>query len=379
MVIQDIFIGRRTQDEHKMNHVSTAIPSKDLPGFIDHILRPNLPHSLPLFRRCQYETTHPTHETGAEVWFVTATDKAASDTQPRSMLVSDLKLDQPWLAAYINLRNSGQTQVWVFASWEAAFTSLKFEDPIAAMQDSAQAPVYQHLFFTLFRHLRTNHIPRLSHDPPAQWQRIKDEGKIVSLPFRRSKCLFGTLAECHWPFFDEYSSESGRAVSRTDKGYLKYVLTSTESSLLPTDPPLHLHFAPMEDKHLQIILDRSIIPRTIETLREIHVVGLFNDDATCVAWGMLSKDGSIGSLHTEPDYRRKGLAEAVCRRILSDQTSFFAEDAVTANAPIYSHADVSANNLPSRKTMEKLGCKVMWRVAWIEVDLGEPKDPFPTI
>lgn len=360
-------------------HVLTTVLNEDLTIFLDHVLKPHLPHSLPLYRRCEYEITKSTRATGSEVWFVAAADRAPSDAHTRgSIQVTDLPLDKPWLAAYISLRNSGQTQVWTFASWEATLSRPNVADPIDAMQSSEYCPVYQHLFFTLFRHLRTNHIPKLSHTPPAQWQRIKDEGKIVSLPFKRSKVLFGTLAECHWPFFDEYSSESERAVSRTDKGYLKYILRSTKASLSPVDPPPNLHFAPMKDSHLQTILDRSIIPRTIETLREIHVVGLFDDHATCVAWGMLGKDGSIGSLHTEPEYRRKGLAEAVCRRLLADQIQFFAEDSAPAEHTVYSHADVSASNLPSRKTMEKLGCKVMWTVAWIEVDLGELNNPFPT-
>lgn len=363
--------------ERRISHISTTISSQDLQEFVGHILQPNLPHSLPLLRRCQYEITHPTHATGTEVWFAAATDETPTGAQTLTVnQVEALTVNKPWLAAYISLGNSGQTQVWVFGSWEADFNTLNFADPIHAMQQSDHCEIYRYLFFTLFRHLRTEHIPKLSHNPPVQWQRIRDEGKIVSLPFRRSKVLFGTLAECHWPFFDEYSSESERAVSRTDKGYMKYIL-STKASLPYSNPPGNLHFAPMEERHLQTILDRSMIPRTIETLREIHVVGLFNKDATCVAWGMLSKDGSIGSLHTEPDHRRQGLAEAICRKLLADQSEVFAEDLATPDTPMYSHADVSKDNIPSRKTMEKLGCKVMWRVAWIEVDLGELKDSFP--
>lgn len=355
-----------------MYHVSTAISNETLSQFIDQVLKPQLPYSLPLFRRCQYHATQTNRVTTPEIWFVNVTDKAAFDAHPpNDAQAISWTLDKPWLAAYIDLSNAGQTQVWTFTSWEPSLSESA--NPVSDMQKSGNLPIYQHLFFTLFRHLRRDHIPKLSPEPTEQWQRLRDAGKLISLPFSRSKVLFGTLAECHWSFLDEYSSESERAVSREDKGYLKYIVTSMAASLATKDPPHTLHFAPMKDAHLQTILDRTIIPRTIETLRQLHVIGLFNEDEECVAWGMLGKDASISSLHTEPDHRRKGLAEAVSKQLLADQIKIFVDhaDEAASNTIVYSHADVSKDNLASRKVMEKLGGKVMWKTAWIEVELGE--------
>lgn len=276
-----------------------------------------------------------------------------------------------WLAAYIDLTNSGQTQVWTFASWEAEFSASA--DPSSAVQKSHEYPIFAGLFNALFSHIRKEHVPKLGHDPPEQWQRLKDSGKIVSLPFSRSKVLFGTLAECHWSFLENYGSKGAEGVSRADRGYLKHVFASEVSSLGSVTPPDALYFAPMEEQHLQTILDRTNIPRTIETVRQLHRVGLFNEDKIPIAWGMLSKDGSISSLHTEPEYRGKGLAEVVSRRLFADQLDIFTDDRgpATVDTIVHCHADVSATNHASTRVMEKLGGKVMWKVAWIELEVGE--------
>lgn len=355
-----------------MRLTSAVVSIERLPHFVKETLKPQLPYSLPLYRRCQYHATRSSRAPHAEIWMVTAGDQSSPGLLSQQGEPTANQRDRHhWLAAYIDLSNSGQTQVWTFASWEADLGASA--DPASAVRELHDYPIFAGLFNALFSHIRKKHVPKLSQDPPAEWQKLKDSGKIVSLPFSRSKVLFGTLAECHWFFLDDYPTTGGQGVSRADKGYLKHIFRSEASSLVSGSPPDTLYFAPMEEKHLQIILDRTNIPRTIETVRQLHRVGLFNEDKVPIAWGMLSKDGSISSLHTEPEYRGKGLAEVVSRRLFADQLQIFMDDTDpgAVDTVVYCHADVSAANHASTRVMEKLGGKVMWKVAWIEVELGE--------
>ncbi|KAK5944102.1 hypothetical protein PMZ80_003383 [Knufia obscura] len=351
-------------------HLSTKVHTiQDGREFTKQFLRPCLPCSLPLLRRCQFHLKQQPLTPDAEICLVTCSAGSNMQDAEASNHEAVNTSNDPWLAAHIDLSNSGQTQIWTFASWEPEFS--QHPNPAAAVQASPQYPVYQTLFQALFQHLRKNHISKIGDSPPEQWQRLKAEGKIVSEPFSKSKVLFGTIAECLWPFLQR------DRISREDRPYLKYIVSS-EAQHEPIQAPPTLHFAKMEEQHLQTMIDRTNIPRTLETLRQLPSIGLFDEDNRPVAWGLLGKDASLSSLHTEPEYRRRGLAERVARRLLTEQRQFYV-DADSANLSyedrsggiVYAHADVSDSNLASRKVMEKIGGEVMWRVAWIEIDLGE--------
>ncbi|KAJ9655099.1 hypothetical protein H2198_005955 [Neophaeococcomyces mojaviensis] len=349
------------------------IPPSDHEVFILNYLQPLLPYSLPLYRRCQFHRKSSKPSATGEIWIAAAVkDQNATIHDGGSVDLSRIS-DLPWVAAHIDLTNAGQTQVWTCATWEAQHAGENGQ--VENVQKSPHFIVYQRLMDALFEHIRTSHVKNLSHDPPVQWQRLRDDGKIVSLPYSRSKVLFGTIAECLWTFLDSYNSSSGSTqVTRADRPYLKYIVESEVRTLRQVKAPEGLHFAPMQEQHLQTIVDRTNIPRTIETLRQLPNAGLFNSDNMPVAWGLLGKDASLSSLHTEPEYRRRGLAETIANKLMAEQISAF-QDAVDSNddaAIVYSHADVSTSNLASSKVMEKIGGKVMWRVAWIEVQLGEP-------
>jgi hypothetical protein len=85
----------------------------------------------------------------------------------------------------------------------------------------------------------------------------------------------------------------------------------------------------MHDHDLQTVLDRTPIPRTLGTLRQLVSVGLFHEESECgntstssssrtapVGWGFLGKDASLSSLHTEVEHRGKGLAVALGAELL---------------------------------------------------------------
>ncbi|KIW76619.1 hypothetical protein Z517_09063 [Fonsecaea pedrosoi CBS 271.37] len=369
---------------------------------------------------------------------------------------------QPWVAAHIDLANAGQSQVWAFASWEAdeydgrsplpssssaaasASTSTLQSPPSPSPSPSADSlphgsplpndsstpaatTVHHALMHSLFEYIHTTLIPRLPTSPPPSWLELQRTGKYLTTPYSRDKVLFATVCEKIWGFFPQ------EARARTDDGYWKYLFrvsqqeeeeeqtervstssalpapippssstsASASASLSEPTPPLPptYRFGPMQPSHLQTVLDRTPIPRTLATLRQYVSLGVFyRDQPDPIGWGFLGKDASLSSLHTEPEHRGRGLAVALARELLKRQhvVSPFAaaaaaaaaaevaaqDKAATAKTPsntatpaspsggyTWAHADVSQSNTASRRVMEKLGGSPRWMVMWTEVDI----------
>ncbi|KAK5052759.1 hypothetical protein LTR84_002625 [Exophiala bonariae] len=366
-----------------------------------------LPYTLPLARRIEFHLGHPISPT-SRIFVAAATatvntvdpagrnkaqDEGAGDAS-HDWLESWLREGSapetaaPWLAAHIDLSNQGQTQVWVYASWEhpdvGYFSSSVADLPPAAEDTSATASkvssistttddeddplaqAHEDLFSTLFRYILTQLVPHQSSTPNDEWLELQRTGKFLSVPYSRSKAIFGTVHEVLWRYFDN------AARTRTDPGYLKYVFSfpSPESDGAAGHDDLNLpdgyYLADMRREHLQMVLDRTPIPRTLNTLIQMESVGLFfKDNPTPIGWGFLSKDGSISSLHTEVEHRGKNLAVTVGKALLlkGSRTS------LSRLGVYYGHADSSQVNIPSRRVMEKIGGLPRWRISWTEIDL----------
>ncbi|KAK7884980.1 hypothetical protein LTR67_010838 [Exophiala xenobiotica] len=374
-----------------------------------------------------------------ESWLLNTTTTPSSSSSSPSSEASNTS-NRPWLAAHIDLLNSGQTQVWLFASWEAPypFPSPSPSPSLSRNNDDTDTDtdtdtdhlttgggstffrgdvsVHKSLMHELFTYIYTVLVPAMPLEPSDEWLQLQRTGKTLTTPYSRNKVLFGTVGERLWHLFPQ------EARARTDPGYLKYVFSPEEkedeanppaaaattttdnnenknmSLLLPLPPGYK--FGEMRPSDLQTVLDRSTIPRTLSTLRQYVSVGIFSsssssddDDANDtndtnpnprgpVAWGFLGKDASISSLHTEPAHRGKGLAVCLARELLHRQrqrqtraASPFPEDTSTPKGGTgmemgcWAHADVSQDNIPSRRVMEKLGGKPMWMVMWTELDL----------
>ncbi|KIX04211.1 uncharacterized protein Z518_07765 [Rhinocladiella mackenziei CBS 650.93] len=228
--------------------------------------------------------------------------------------------------------------------------------------------------------------------PPPDWLELQRTGKTVSIPFSRTKVLFGPVNEGLPHYFPDH------ARARIDAANLKYVFSlnhdhhnngddtegqnqvqsggEQENNVLPEN----YSFADLRDSDLQLALDRTHIPRTLNTLRRLVSVGLFynaksSSDSNSgprspVGWGFLGKDASIPSLHIKPEHRGEGLVVCLSKELINRQEKESAFAVSGKKGGRWAHADVSWNNVNSRRVMEKLGGKSMWTVAWTEVDLS---------
>ena len=114
---------------------------QQVPSF-QKCLNQHLPHSIPLCRRLQFHRRRrlqqPDKVRNAKVWLgVVTTNSRTVNSEPAVTSVpqaqSAVDIDEwlgsgpqlittrdAWLAAYVDLSDPGQTQVWVFANWEVA-------------------------------------------------------------------------------------------------------------------------------------------------------------------------------------------------------------------------------------------------------------------
>jgi hypothetical protein len=71
-------------------------------------------------------------------------------------------------------------------------------------------------------------------------------------------------------------------------------------------------------------------------------------------------------VHTEQEYRGKGIAKAVATRIFREHAPGLAVDG-EGNA--WSHADVYVGNVQSESVCKSLGGKRLWNYYWVRIDL----------
>jgi ribosomal protein S18 acetylase RimI-like enzyme len=379
------------------NELSSAVLAEtDIPALISK-LHELLPYPIPLYRRLQFHLKHPN----------TATARAflalASHTSPQAWLSSaaiSSTRETAFFAAHIDLSCAGETQIYVFASWELP-TSNGFVQPTEETKKS--------LLNALFKTLATDptFIPSSPKSPPSSHQLLMQTKKLVTR-YSPSKILFGAL---HTEVFILIPKN---AHARTDAGFVKYIFHPSQNSLASSGDeqlPTGYCFGTINDNddHLNLVLSRTVIPRTLVTMRQLGSVGVFYDGETYatvaevendqhttdekgrnsrtarevelstntvdaaavaamlekinrqpVAWGFLGKDASLTSLHVEPRHRGKGLAGDVTRKL------FAMQDEVFGAGTRLGHADVFESNSASRRVMEKLGGRSTWVVVWVE-------------
>lgn len=429
-------------DTTALNVLSSSIADNDIPLLIAR-LYPLLPRPLPLYRRLQFHLHHPNPPHAHAFVAVSVRPESSIHTIPEWLQQCDPATQamnstsdnnsndpEPWIAAHIDLSFSGQTQIWLFGSWESYPTDMSdfnpsgatitnSHDPISAHFSSALKktipspdpnPTHNLLFRTLLTHLYTKLIPSLPTTPPEYWLELQRGGKILSTPYSPYNVLFGTLHESLWPLFPIST------ISRSDHWYGKYLIpvpssADQASTLLPTG----MDFGQLRTEHLHTVVSRTTIPRTVATLAQYQNLGLFllsssdspppppsssssshstpsvelveqkpeHKQPELVGWGFLGKDASLSSLHTESHFRGQGLAVALARELLStrqklafpphhDKISEPVESSAEHQPPPvqeWAHADVSASNIGSMRVMQKLGGRVAWRVAWVEIDV----------
>jgi ribosomal protein S18 acetylase RimI-like enzyme len=87
-----------------------------------------------------------------------------------------------------------------------------------------------------------------------------------------------------------------------------------------------------------------------------------------VAWAFLGLDGSLSTLHVEPEHRGKGVAKLVASKLLRTYADGLAVD---RDGDAWAHADVYDGNVQSEAVCRSLGASKTWAVFWVRIELAD--------
>ncbi|KAB8213950.1 hypothetical protein BDV33DRAFT_196506 [Aspergillus novoparasiticus] len=348
----------------------------------------------------------------------------ASDGSPKAFLGVSYRADaptSPWLAAYVDLFAGRETQIVIYSSLEAQATSPVLEsDFVSILRASRESlELARAQLLALLSHVKTYLLPdylssiqstgssllpnNLGRDPAS-----KHSGLIPAPP--PQAFLIGNL---HTGLFSllrasgDYTHSDpvpGLRVHRFDNPpYVKYlfrgqdfVIDSSDSSDSPgralAPLPDGFRFTDKEGRigvqphQYDLIRFRTNVPRSRGTLTKLPGVTIYSDCETQlqphlsdssdaaenssdgaplgempIAWAFLGIDGSLATLHVEPEYRGQKLALHVSKEAMRRG---MAEGGIWRHCgeegEAWVHANVLESNIASRRVMEKLGGDIGW-------------------
>ncbi|KAF1948804.1 hypothetical protein CC80DRAFT_451932 [Byssothecium circinans] len=339
-----------------------ATPSPPL----HHALQRALPYSINLV----YRTQHPNRTPDAYI-LATFPPTAALDQVPEC-----------WAAAYFDRSMRPETELWIFAAFEVP-THSPTPYPDESLSSKLDiCPTCKRAIHSLLAHMATLPVPPLHpSNLPAIDQAKEHEKKYPELgpnvrfplapgSYVRHLLLPGvvTLGAVHHKIVD-VCAEAGLVRDDFPGREAKLNKFFFKVSDLPQtkELPDGLRWGEMREQDLAIVQARTSIPRTTRTLMTLKSVGVFEEKSDrAVAWTFLGLDGSLTTLHTEAEYRGKGIAKAVAAKIFREHAP---ELAVDGEGNAWAHADVYEGNVQSESVCRSLGGHPSVRIFWIRIDL----------
>lgn len=277
-----------------------------------------------------------------------------------------------WAAAYLDRAMRPETELWVFAAGEQPNHSTS----------EGFCPGCRKAILLLLDYMSTLPIPDLHPDNIAalelakqherQHREPRPDGSYNLCPGAYMRHLLLphvlTVGACHQAIMSIYH-EVG--VVRTEfpgpnATLNKFLFTVADLPSTGALPP-SLRWGEVREQDIDLVKVRTSIPRSSRTLLSLRSVGVFHKSTDePVAWAFLGLDGSLTSLHTEEEYRGKGIAKAVAARIFRQYAPGLAVD---KDGNAWSHADVYTDNLQSEMVCKSLGGKATWKCFWLRIDL----------
>ncbi len=179
-------------------------------------------------------------------------------------------------------------------------------------------------------------------------------------------------------------------LSQISTQYGKWLIPATAAAVVPQRAklPRGYVFAAIEASDLCVVMARTEIPKTVETLARLRGVGVREvageggggsdgdggGDGRLVAWGFVGVDGCLSTLHVEAAERGKGLGKAVAGRLVGMVGDSKGEGGGEGggggeDGRGWVSGDVAVGNEGSEGVMRGVGGKRGWTVRWVAVDL----------
>jgi hypothetical protein len=164
--------------------------------------------------------------------------------------------------------------------------------------------------------------------------------------------------------------------------YQKYIFRTRSLQSDSLSLPRGLTWGTVRPQDFELVKSRTQIPRKNRTLALLPSVAIFPQpdhggvDVDPIAWCFLGVDGSLASLHVEPEWRGKGLAKMASRKLWNDGFVVFDGDEGKGEDGWLAHSDVHVDNMESRGVAKSLGGLEGWMVWWVRVDMNRLSDEY---
>ncbi|KAF2118510.1 hypothetical protein BDV96DRAFT_570072 [Lophiotrema nucula] len=279
-----------------------------------------------------------------------------------------------WATCYYDRSMRPETEMWIFATGEI--------EGHHSSPDGGFCPQCQNAVLAIVDYLSILPVPPMHPDNLYKIDMAKEHekeypetGDHVRYPLTSGSYLrhllipsVVTLGACHHAIvkiFDEAGLLRNEFPGK-EADLNKFIFKVSD---LPQtkELPENLHWGTVREEDIATVQARTSIPRTTRTLMSMKSVGVFNDKDTPAAWTFLGLDGSLTTLHTEPEHRGKGIAKAVAAKTFRQYAPGLAVD-TEGNA--WAHADVYAGNVQSEGVCRSLGGRIGWKSFWVRIDVG---------
>ncbi|PNS20183.1 hypothetical protein CAC42_5633 [Sphaceloma murrayae] len=115
--------------------------------------------------------------------------------------------------------------------------------------------------------------------------------------------------------------------------------------------------------------------RTLEMLPSVAIYPVGDaEDIRPIGWTLLGVDASLTTLHVEPQYRGKGLAKKLARKVWTEHLNWYVQKFIEDGKMVtekLAHADVATWNKASNGVCKSLGGYTEWGDYWFRADLDK--------
>lgn len=331
---------------------------------------------------------------------------------PASHLLTNLDLsapnftladDEPWCYAFVDRSCRPETEVWFFGSWEVDDKNKWTDAPTAgAFPDAPEDEAIEALLKSLILTIDSLGIPQSLHqdvldakeaelaqqnsirssfataaqtngiqtsNPESKHAVPSDLERRTALGLNPQNMLWGAIHAATVPHLQRLGVLRGELVANHLFLFDVDAISATEQQL-----PEGLRWERLEARHFDLVKTRTSIARQSRTLAVLPNLAIFPAqpaDADPVAWAFIGLDSSLTTLHTEPDYRRKGLAGMLTSKLFREgMDRFWEEDQKEMSK--WAHGVVVEGNEASMGMCRKLGGEERkGMIYWLRIDLDK--------
>lgn len=371
------------------------------------LLRTHLPYTLPLVRRIQHNFAYP-----SPTAHVIATFPPVSTTATTATGSSRPAPSFPWMVLAVDLFRGRETQVYIYSSLEKDATtpppaSGNFVSKFTAgLEQLAEA---RGQLLAVLRYIKSNLLPEYLASEESTTDPLGSNANTTTNQLNPAKIpappptafLFGTmhtgilaLLTVSGDYSDLNTIPGIKIIRRDDPPYIKYLFPpdtykpssdKTGDGVANALPPGY-RFLDRKGRfgvlphQFDLVSSRTHIPRSRESLSRMPGVAIYYDGTAAgstegdeempIAWEFLGVDGSLATLHVEPEHRGRGLAVQISKETMRSRLAeggIFRPQGEKEEA--WGYADVATGNAASRRVMEKIGGKMAWTNTWTVIEL----------